>query len=70
MDKDAILLGDDLLNIILKANLKSKIASKKLKDKDFVFALMTGVEKISTKGIVTIGYWISISLKNNFVWSK
>ena len=55
MDVDADSLGDHLVNIILKTNLKSEIDNKKLKDKDFVFALMTGVGKISTKGIVTIG---------------
>ena len=55
MDKDANSLGDHLVNIILKTNLKSKIEAKNLTDKDFVFALMTGVGKISTKGIVTIG---------------
>ena len=55
MDEDADSLGDDLINIILKINLKSEIESKKLKGKDFVFALMTGVGSISAKGIVTIG---------------
>ena len=47
-------LAEDLINIILKRYLFDKLDSKKLKDKAFDFALITGIADITSKGEVKI----------------
>ena len=47
-------LGDILINIILKTRLYDKLSSKKLKDKEFDFSLITGIADITSKGEVRI----------------
>ena len=47
-------LAEDLINIILKRYLFDKLDAKKLKDKAFDFALITGIADITSKGEVKI----------------
>ena len=47
-------LGDILINIILKTRLYDKLSSKKLKDKEFDFSLITGIADVTSKGEVRI----------------
>ena len=47
-------LADTLLNIILKTKLYKELDAKKIKGKDFDFALITGIGDVSNKGEVKI----------------
>ena len=50
----AEVLGEALINVILKTKLYEQLDSKKLKGKDFNFSLITGIADISDKGVVKI----------------
>jgi hypothetical protein len=50
----AEVLGDALINIILKTKLYDKLNAKKLKGKNFNFSLITGIADITNKGVVKI----------------
>ena len=54
VNENAEVLGDALINIILKTKLYDQLNAKKLKGKKFNFSLITGIADISSKGVVKI----------------
>ena len=54
VDKYSNELAETLLNIILKTKLFEQLDAKKIKGKDFDFALITGIGDVSPKGEVKI----------------
>ena len=56
-------LAKNLINIILKQNLFNKIDAKGLDDKEFDFALVTGIGDVTPKGMVNISPAKVIPLK-------
>ena len=50
----AEVLGEALINVILKTKLYEQLNAKKLKGKNFNFSLITGIADISDKGVVKI----------------
>ena len=66
----AEVLGDALINIILKTKLYDQLNAKKLKDKKFDFSLVTGIADITSKGVVKISSARVDSLKTTLCGLK
>ena len=54
LDRGSLKLARNLINIILKRYLFDKIDAKKIEDKEFDFALITGIADVTPKGTVKI----------------
>ena len=54
IDEGSDTLAENLINIILKTNLNSEIDAKNIKNKNFVFALVTAIGKVTKDDNVTI----------------
>jgi hypothetical protein len=51
IDEGSTTLADNLINIILKTNLNSEIDAKNIKNKNFIFALVTAIGKVKDENV-------------------